>query len=246
MTQQVNYLHSWYNTYRGDDMCGRFTIAVNKEDVKEHLYQQFGIEDFDIDFFLPRYNIAPGEKIIAVISDGKSYRAGLMRWGFVPHFSGAYQMINAKRETIQEKSAFKNAFYNRRCLLLADGYYEWKKEGNRKIPYRITIKDRNLIAFAGIWNYGSIDGNRVATCAIITGAAGPNMSWLHERVPVILKPDAEKIWLNPESTDPKLLYNLTEPLPDSEYRLYPVSSLVNNSRNDVIECIKPLQNKNER
>ena len=108
-------------------MCGRFTIAVNKEDLKEHLYRQFGIEDFEVDIFLPRYNVAPGEKIIAVISDGKNFRAGLMRWGFVPSFSSGFEIINARRETLSEKPSFKNSFRNKRCLILADGYYEWKK-----------------------------------------------------------------------------------------------------------------------
>ena len=129
-------------------MCGRFTIAVNKEDLKEHLYRQFGIEDFEVDIFLPRYNVAPGEKIIAVISDGKNFRAGLMRWGFVPSFSSGFEIINARSRHFG-KPSFKIPFETKDASILADGYYEWKKRETET-----SLQDRSkrpkTLSFAGI------------------------------------------------------------------------------------------------
>lgn len=226
-------------------MCGRFTIAAPKEEIKGHLYRQFGIEDFDVDVFLPRYNIAPGERIIAVISDGRKYRAGLMRWGFIPSFSDGFQIINARRETLPEKPAFRNAFQNRRCLILADGYYEWRKEGRIKIPYRIALKDQKFFSFAGIWNYANEAGHRVPTCAIVTGAAGPQMRFIHDRIPSILTPDAEKLWLA-SGLDQETLLALTAPLDDKAFLTYRVSPLVNNARNDSADLILPMDKNNER
>lgn len=227
-------------------MCGRFTIAVNKEDVKDYLYHQFGIEDFQIDFFLPRYNIAPGENIIAIIGDGKGYRAGLMKWGFIPHFQKsvktAYKLINARAESVAEKPSFKDAFLSRRCLLLADGYYEWQKEGKLKIPHRITLKDQKLFTFAGIWNsFTREDGKKLATCAIITAEAGNAMSKIHDRIPVIIDSKAKVNWLNPALKDPKILSELIKPLSDEKFFTYQVSTIVNNSRNDTEECIMPIK-----
>ncbi|MFY9421598.1 MAG: SOS response-associated peptidase [Bacilli bacterium] len=222
-------------------MCGRFTIAVNKEDLKEHLYRQFGIEDFEVDIFLPRYNVAPGEKIIAVISDGKNFRAGLMRWGFVPSFSSGFEIINARRETLSEKPSFKNSFRNKRCLILADGYYEWKKEGKQKLPYRIALKDRKLFSFAGIWNWAELSGERVPTCAIITCEAGSELRKIHGRVPIVLEQEAERLWLTQQN--PEALLALTEPLDESKFHAHRVSTFVNNSRNDSEECILPIENE---
>ncbi len=222
-------------------MCGRFTISVNQEDLKEHLYKQFGIEDYDIDFFLPRYNIAPGENIIAVISDGKNNRAGLLRWGFIPHFQkdekASYKMINAKAETISKKPSFRDSFKNRRCIILADSYYEWQKVEDKKVPMRIMVKDKKIFSIAGIWSpFIRDDGSKIYTCAIITTAAGSDMISIHDRVPVILNNDSEKVWLNPTIKDPLLLSELLNSL-NEKLTYYQVSTIVNNPRNDSIECI---------
>lgn len=242
--RKIFFYKLWYNK-SSEIMCGRFTIAVNKEEVKEYLYHQFGIEDFQIDYFLPRYNIAPGEKIIAIIGDGKGYRAGLMKWGFIPHFQksekSAYKMINARAESIVEKPSFKNAFLKRRCLLLTDGYFEWQKDGKLKRPHRITLKDQKLFTFAGIWNNFTFeDGQKYATCAIITAASGREMRKIHDRIPVIINPEEKATWLNPALNDPLKLSELIKPLPDELFFTYQVSSIVNNPRNDNEECIKPI------
>lgn len=222
-------------------MCGRFTITYSYEELKKHLAQNFKIDNFKAVFNLPRYNVAPGQEIIAIINDGSNNRVGNLKWGFLPSFAKdekiAFSMINAKAETIDEKIAYKESFAKRRCLILADSFYEWKRVGKDKTPMRILKKDKQMFAMAGIWNtYTRNDGTKVHTCAIITTSANSLVSQVHDRMPVILDETNQKQWLDTKM-DKVALKTMLKPFPESEMDLYEVSSIVNNASNDKIECI---------
>ena len=222
-------------------MCGRFTITYSYEELKKHLAQNFKIDNFKAVFNLPRYNVAPGQEIIAIINDGSNNRVGNLKWGFLPSFAKdekiAFSMINAKAETIDEKIAYKESFAKRRCLILADSFYEWKRVGKDKTPMRILKKDKQMFAMAGIWNtYTRNDGTKIHTCAIITTSANSLVSQVHDRMPVILDEAYQKQWLD-TTMDKVGLKTMLKPFPESEMDLYEVSSIVNNASNDKIECI---------
>lgn len=222
-------------------MCGRFTITINQEELKAHLSTHYNVANFSAVFNLPRFNIAPGQEIIAIINDGKNNRVGHLKWGFVPSFAKdekiGFSMINAKSETISEKISFRQSYEKRRCLILADSFYEWKREGKEKTPMRIMTKSGKIFAMAGIWNtFTRPDGVKIHTCAIITTAANKLVGEIHDRMPVILNEADQKLWINP-NTDPISLKALLKPYPEDEMETYQVSSLVNNAANDVVECI---------
>ena len=222
-------------------MCGRFTITYSYEELKKHLAQNFKIDNFKAVFNLPRYNVAPGQEIIAIINDGSNNRVGNLKWGFLPSFAKdekiAFSMINAKAETIDEKIAYKESFAKRRCLILADSFYEWKRVGKDKTPMRILKKDKQMFAMAGIWNtYTRNDGTKIHTCAIITTSANSLVSQVHDRMPVILDETNQKQWLD-QKMNKAALKTMLKPFPESEMDLYEVSTIVNNASNDKIECI---------
>ena len=224
-------------------MCGRFTVASNAEEVSTYLEDNFQITNFNLEY-KPRYNVAPGQNILSVINDGLTYRVGYLKWGFVPHFANdnksSYNMINAKAETIRTKPSFKNSFKDKRCLIIADGFYEWQKTLNQKVPKRIILKNEQLFTFAGLWSsYVNPDGTKLYTCTIITTSASPEVREIHERMPVILNSkEQQALWLNPEIKDLSLLETLL--IPNREVTSYEVSTLVNNAKFDSIECIKKL------
>ena len=147
-------------------MCGRFTLSVNKYSLDDYLRDYYQIENFAYNFKLPRYNIAPGQPVLAIINDGEKNRIGTLHWGFIPPFvkddNSAKQLINARAETIAIKPSFKKAFKYYRCVILADGFYEWKKTGGDKIPMRFLVKDQEIFGFAGIWGtYTRPDGTKI-------------------------------------------------------------------------------------
>lgn len=149
-------------------------------------------------------------------------------------------MINARAETVDKKPSFKQSLRSRRCLIPADGFYEWKKEGGRKRPYRITPKNRDLFVFAGLWDaWVSPKGETINSCTIITTSANTLIEPIHNRMPVILSEKAEEIWLN-EDTDLSTLKDLLNPYPSELMDSYEVSTMVNNFRNDIPEALKPL------
>ncbi len=220
-------------------MCGRFSLIKAIEEVHDYLYDQFDIENPE-PFDLPRYNVAPGQKIVCVINDGRRYKVGEIKWGFVPSFSKdenmGYKMINARGETIDQKVSFKNSFQNKRCLILADGYYEWKD----KKPYRIKVREKELFVMAGIWEqYVRTDGSKLFTCAILTTSANDALNFIHERMPVILTEKQGRIWLDKNSSMDKLK-GLINPYDDKEVEYYRVSDYVNKVKNQSEECIKPI------
>ena len=225
-------------------MCGRFSITINQEELKAHLSTNYNVANFSAVFKLPRFNIAPGQEIIAIINDGNNNRVGHLKWGFIPSFAKdekiGFSMINAKSETIDEKISFRQSFQNRRCLILADSFYEWKRVGKDKTPMRIKKIDGKIFAMAGIWNtYTRPDGVKVHSCAIITTSANKLVGEIHDRMPVILNKEDQKVWLN-QVSDTIALKALLKPYPEAEMEAYQVSSIVNNAANDVIECINKV------
>jgi putative SOS response-associated peptidase YedK len=224
-------------------MCGRFTLTATFEEI---------IDRFDIAAFLeeenyaPSFNIAPSQAVLAVINDGKSNRMGFLKWGLVPPWAKdaaiGHKMINARAETISEKPSFRTAFKKKRCLVIADSFFEWKRhEDNSKTPMRIKLKSDDLFAMAGIWEaWKSPEGKTLYTCSVIT--TGPNelMKDIHDRMPVILKPDDEKIWINPTISDANELNKLLVPFDENLMETYEVSSLVNSPKNNSVELIQKI------
>jgi len=194
-----------------------------------------------------RYNIAPMQPIPAVVNDGAN-RLVFLRWGLVPSwFKGSLSdinIINARAETVHSKPSFRKSLQRRRCLIPADGFYEWKKDdpGSVKRPYRVTLKEGGLFAFAGLWDsWRSPGGENIISCAIITTAANEVVKPIHDRMPVILEEEAEQIWLDGEVTDSAALKRLLKPYPAELMAAYEVSTVVNSPANDIPGCIEPLR-----
>ncbi|MGM8216335.1 SOS response-associated peptidase [Bacillaceae bacterium W0354] len=221
-------------------MCGRFTFVVNPEEVMEQ-YQLSSLIDFPT-----RYNIAPTQEVLVVVNDGENNRAGTMSWGLVPSWAKdpaiGSKMINARVETADQKPSFKKLMERRRCLVLADSFYEWKKSETGKQPVRISVKNRNLFAFAGLWDRWHHEDGEKVTCTILTKDANPFMKTIHHRMPIILPKKYEQAWIEREVKNPTEMKEWVSQLPDEEFEYYAVSSYVNNARNESEECIKPLVN----
>jgi putative SOS response-associated peptidase YedK len=218
-------------------MCGRYSFILEDELIKE----RFGVTVRSA-IYKARYNCAPTQDL-AVISDEEPGTLSLYRWGLIPFWakdsSIGNKLINAKSETILEKPSFKSSFRNKRCLVLTDGYYEWKKENNEKIPYRITMKDGSAFSMAGIWDrWTSADGEIIHSFSILTTDASKGMQEIHDRMPVILDRAQEKKWL--ERTSESELLRLLNSFPVEKLSAYPVSKSVNSPRNDTADILVPL------
>ena len=220
-------------------MCGRFVFYSDPQFMRE----QYGFDEGPIEF-RPQYNIAPTQQVVTVTNDG-TRKAELMRWGLVPFWAKdlkiGHRMINAVGETLATKPAFRAAFKKRRCLILADGFFEWRKDGKSKIPTYIFLKSREPFAFAGLWeSWKSPEGETVKSCTIITTRPNEFVEPLHNRMPVILSSETEALWIDPLTEDPEILQPLLQPSPAEQMESYQVSSFVNSPRNQGPECIKPL------
>ncbi len=221
-------------------MCGRYSL---KADIAQ-LAMRF---EFAADEVVhePAYNIAPTQQVLTVTNDEERH-AEYMRWGLIPFWAKdakiGYRMINARGETVAEKPSFRTAFRRRRCLILADGFYEWQKLGSKqKRPMRITLKSGEPFAFAGLWEiWKDPEGETVKSCTIITTSANEILRPIHDRMPVILPPEMESFWLDKEIDDPIALTSVIAPYPDSEMEAFEVSPLVNNTRNKVPEVMSPV------
>jgi len=223
-------------------MCGRFTITIDLEDLREYLVEHYDITELKSEFQLPRYNIAPTQDVITIINDGSKNRVGLLKWGLIPSFAKdqkiGISMINAKSETLMEKPSFKSSFQTKRCVILADSFYEWKKEDNKKIPMRIGLNNHQIFPMAGLWStFIKPDGSKIHSTTIITTKANALMSEIHDRMPVILNDESVKTWLNPRNHDLNMLSKVLQPYDSKAMYSYPVSSVVNNARNEMKECI---------
>ena len=224
-------------------MCGRFTLTATFEEIID----RFDIQSFlEEELYSPSYNIAPSQSVLAVINDGRVNRMGFLKWGLVPPWakdlSIGNKMINARAETISEKPSFRNAFKKKRCIVIADSFYEWKRhEDKTKTPMRIKLKSNEMYAMAGIWEgWKSPDGKTLYTCSVITTVPNDLMKDIHDRMPVILKREDEKIWLDPEISDTTRLKPLLVPFDENEMETYEVSSLVNSPKNNSIELIQKI------
>lgn len=219
-------------------MCGRYTLARSQQELSE----RFGIKQLFVDFE-PRYNIAPTQMAPVVINDAGENKIELFRWGLIPswmkEFAKGKPLINARAETLTEKASFRNAFKKRRCLVPADGFYEWKQQASarNKSPFYICSQQEEILAFAGIWEeWNSEEGGSLRSFAIITCQANEEISSLHERMPVIIPPALEKVWLENDSKNTGDLLALLRPCPESYLRLQAVCQLVNSVKNDSPEC----------
>jgi putative SOS response-associated peptidase YedK len=183
-----------------------------------------------------RYNIRPSQPLVTILNTDPEQMV-IAQWGIVPFWdkTGKKQIINARKDSL-EKPTFKKSFLERRCLILADGFYEWKAEGSKsKTPYRFTLKSEEPFAFAGIWQEDGED----PSCVIITTDPNKLVEPIHNRMPAILQSGAEKEWLNPD-LEPEQALNLLRPYSDNEMRSYSVSTMVNLPKNDVPSIIEPL------
>lgn len=222
-------------------MCGRFSLIANIRELEERF--GFTAEGFDLG---PSFNVAPTQSVITVRAHEVNRVATPMRWGLVPSWakdiSIGNKMINARAETVSERPSFRAAFKRRRCLVLADGFYEWQKVGKSKVPMRIGLKSGEPFAFAGLWEvWKSPDGEDILSCTIITTNANEFMQSIHERMPVILPPDAEEAWTDPEFDDSDGLQALLKPYDPEVMTAYEVSTLVNSPRNNAPEVIEPVR-----
>jgi putative SOS response-associated peptidase YedK len=228
-------------------MCGRYRLSRRKELIEEHFDAISGEEDWS-----PRYNIAPTQLVVVIRqSPKKSIRElSLMRWGLVPSqakdLSGAARMINARAESVTENPAFREALKLRRCLLPADGFYEWTRTVRAKQPYCFEVKDGELFAFAGLWERWRDAGGKVLeTCSILTTMPNVVTSTVPDRMPVILEPESSEIWLDPGMGDVGSVSEMLKPCDARLMRCFPVSSRINSVVHDDAACsarVEEMQN----
>lgn len=220
-------------------MCGRFTQTCSGEAIA----QSFDLKTAPDP--QPKYNIAPSQPVAAIAQpkDNREYR--IFQWGLVPSWakdpSIGNRMINARAETVAEKPSFRAAFKRRRCLILADGFYEWQRAGKQKQPYYIQLKEQAPFGFAGLWEpWESGDGSYLETCTILTTEPNELMQSIHNRMPVIVHPQDYDTWLDPELQGGRNLQAVLRPYETDDMHLYPVSTTVNNPRHETPECVEPL------
>jgi putative SOS response-associated peptidase YedK len=223
-------------------MCGRF---VGFRSLRE-LQENFPIDKAACEV-TANFNVAPSQEILAILKHEGENWLDKLHWGLVPFWakdvSVGNRMINARSETVSEKPSFRNAFKKRRCLILADGFYEWKGEKGHKQPMFITLPDRKPFAFAGLWetwNKKSDPDSIYKSCTIITTQASESFSEIHHRMPVILKSEIFEPWLDPENQDLDGLKNILKKEIITELVGYPVSKQVNSASNNTPSCIEPI------
>ncbi|MBI2963765.1 MAG: SOS response-associated peptidase [Deltaproteobacteria bacterium] len=208
-------------------MCGRFVRSSPAEAIAE----QFGVALPSSVDLRPRYNLSPGERIAAIVAHASERRLGELRWGL-----GRRGTINVRAESASSHPSFREAFRRRRCLIPADGFYEWRREGSAKVPFFFRLRSHRPLAFAGLWNRDP--PAEPAAAAILTCPANALVAAVHDRMPVILGADQCDRWLDP-TADRSPLEDLLRPLPADQLEAYRVSTLVNSARNDSPECIRP-------
>ena len=224
------------------NMCGRFTLFADAIQIADRFY----VVNLDQSLVRPRYNIAPSQNIAAIVRDGERQqnRLGMLRWGLIPvwakDMSIGYKMINARSETVHEKPSYKRLLKKRRCLIPASGFFEWKKVGNRKQPFHIRLKNEELFAFAGLWDQWEYEGEIINSCTIITTKPNDLMKEIHNRMPVILTKENEKIWLDKEIDEPNELQNLLQPFESKQMEAYEVTTEVGSPKNEGSELVEPL------
>jgi len=224
-------------------MCGRYRLSRRKQIIEEHFDAVSGEEEWT-----PRYNVAPTQPVPVIRQNPKEpiRELSLMRWGLVPSWaknpSASAQMINARAETAGTKPAFRDALKSRRCLIPADGFYEWKRDGKTKQPFCFEVNQGQLFAFAGLWDrWKDPTGKWLETCSILTASPNAVTSPVHDRMPVILDPDAYDLWLDPGMTNSAAASDLLKPCDARLMRCYPISTRINHVANDDAECSAPVE-----
>ena len=221
-------------------MCGRFEL----HSALEIIAQVFALGRTMMPLS-PRYNIAPGQDVPIIVLEGRERELVPSRWGFLPPWAmdekDGYKMINARAETIAEKPSFRQAFCRHRCLVVADGFYEWKKEGAKKTPVYVRLRSGKPFGFAGLYSdWRDPDGKSVRTSTIITTDANVLLAPVHDRMPVIVPPEKYGLWLDPEVHENDRLLPLLAPFPDDQLELYEVTPEVNSPKNDSKDNIQRI------
>lgn len=218
-------------------MCGRYSIATGREELETRFHAR--VAD---GLLTRRYNAAPSDPLPLILNTDKGHIV-LARWGFTPEWAKDKKMtpmINARAESVADKPFFRDAFRARRCLVLADGFYEWKRAPSGRQPYRITLKDEAPFAFAGLWSlFPGAAGEPVPSFAIVTTNANERLAEIHNRMPVILPREHEEGWLD-DGTKAETLKAMLVPYAAAEMRCYPVSTQVNRPQNDSPDVMRPL------
>lgn len=226
-------------------MCGRYTL-IRLNDVLERFPW---IEHHPPDL-VPRYNIAPTQPLLVIANDHPN-DYDYLTWGLVPSWakdpSIANRMINARLETLAEKPVFAKPLRRRRCLVIADGFYEWKQLGPKlKQPVRIRMKDQKPFAFAGLWeHWQDANGTEVKSCTIVTTTPNELMKTIHDRMPAIVPPELYLEWIDPAERDEREMASILGPYPAEEMEAYPVSRTVNSPKNEVPACVEPVEGEKE-
>ncbi len=224
-------------------MCGRFTQSQPADAIAK------AFQLAEVPSLAPRYNIAPTQSVATVLQtpEHTDRQFKMLHWGLIPSWAkdrklGA-KLINARAETVAEKPAFRSAFRQRRCLVLADGFYEWQQQENKKQkqPFYFRLSNKQPFAFAGLWeHWEDSSGEAIESCTILTTEPNDLMKPVHNRMPVILNPKDYELWLDPKVKKSELLQPLLHPYPFEEMMAYPVSTAVNKPSNDIAECINSL------
>jgi putative SOS response-associated peptidase YedK len=248
-------------------MCGRFTLTAPRRALKD-VFPLFDVPDLP-----PRYNVAPSQPILALRCSAESGNEAVwLRWGLIPHWAddpaAGNRLINARCESAAQKPAFRSSFRRRRCLVPADGFFEWRKanvesaetvrqgtlfgdenipqrrripgRGVTKQPYYIRLRDGRPFAFAGLWESWAKQGERIESCTILTTDANDLVRPLHDRMPVILRPEHYALWLDPANDNVDSLQPLLAPYPADQMMTYPVSTHINDPKHDDVSCIAPF------
>ena len=219
-------------------MCGRYTLRTPVDTLAE----QFGITG-PLPEVPVRYNVAPTQEVAAVLAEDNERHLQMLRWGLIPSWADdpaiGNKMINARSETAAGKPSFRGAFKKRRCLILADGFYEWQKVNGGKQPYYIHMEDELPFAFAGLWEVWDKHGEEIRSCTILTTDANDLVGEIHHRMPVILPPENYDLWLDPDIREAEPLRDVLRPYPGDFMDAYPVSRRVNKPSNDEPGCIEP-------
>ena len=220
-------------------MCGRYSLTADLGELALRF-------EFDGDrlAFEPVYNVAPTPEVLTVVGR-ETRRGGFMRWGLIPYWaksaSTGSRTINARAETVGEKPAFRDALRQRRCLVLADGFYEWQRVGRAQRPMRVVLRSGEPFAFAGLWSaWRDPDGHAVPSCTIITTAANDLLRPIHDRMPVVLPREMAGLWLDQRADGPIALADALRPYPAGAMDAYEVSALANSAANDGPEVVEPL------
>ena len=220
-------------------MCGRKTLTMSKKAIIEELM----VDEWQVEDYEPSYNIAPTQNSLVLVQDKGSKIVRSMKWGLIPAWSKnelyGSKMINARIETVTTKPSFKSLIPKYRCIVLSDGYYEWKQSGGRKVPFFIQKKDNGLMRFAGLWSTWSISSKKVFTYTILTKKAQENISAIHDRMPASIDKSKAELWINLDNEFSEVEQELTDTNEMLNY--YQVSDFVNKPNNNSVACIAPFK-----